>query len=247
MHSTMNERFKKRWIDKHRTPPPFWVCSSNCNFTFPTSLTTLMKYLFMESLHPIDIWLCDNFGSCVRAPVLIVWKKVLTFIESVWCCCKSFTDSMSFNPHRISLRYYYPPDAHVSKNCFTLVSTHLPPKTVFLTLAWRHLPWGCWNMKVEPWGLHFKQTPQVILVNVVHKPQFKKFCFREFLCGTPGYGSDIVTAVVWVAAVADQGTSICPGYGQKRKRKRNNLYFDVYRYLLWTCYLSKWGMGVIFC
>lgn len=85
---------------------------------------------------------------------------------------------MPFNPYRNSLKFYHPSDAHGSKNCFTVVSTHLPPKRVFLTLAWRHLPWGRWNLKVESLGLHCKQTPQVILVKVVHRPQFKKLYFN---------------------------------------------------------------------
>lgn len=82
----------------------------------------------------------------------------------MWCSCKHFTDSMSFNPYRNSLKYYYPSDAHVSKNCSTVVSTHFPPKIVFPTLAFRHRPWRCWNLKMEPWALYFKQTLQVILV-----------------------------------------------------------------------------------
>ena len=141
-----------------------------------------MNYLFTESLHPFDIWLYDNFGSCNRTPVLIVWKtfqKALTFIESMRCCCKSFTDSMSFNPYRNSLKYYHLSDADVSKTCFTVIPTHLLPKIVFLTLEWRHLPWACWNLKVEPWGW-CKQTPQVILLKVVQGPQFKKLYFDVY-------------------------------------------------------------------
>ena len=155
MHDKMNGRVKNRWIDGHKKLSPFWMCSSGLIFIFPTSLTAPVNYLFTESLHPFDIWLYDNFGSCNRTPVLIVWKtfqKVLTFIESMWCCCKSFTDSMSFNPYRNSLKYDHLSDADVSKNCFTLIPTHLLPKIVFLTLAWRHLPWACWNLKVEPWA-----------------------------------------------------------------------------------------------
>ena len=178
----MNGRVKNRWIDRHKKLSPFWMCSSDLIFIFPTSPTAPMKYLFTESLHPFDIWLYDNFGSCNRTPVLIAWKtfqKVLTFIESMRCCCKGFTDSMSFNPYRNSLKYYHLSDADVSKTCFTVILTHLLPKIVFLTLTWRHLPWACWNLKVAPWGW-CKQTPQVILLKVVHGPQFKKLYFDVY-------------------------------------------------------------------
>lgn len=60
-----------------------------------------MKYLLTKSLHCINIWLYDSFGSCNRIPVLIVWGtfwKALTFIESVWCFCKCFADRTSFKP-----------------------------------------------------------------------------------------------------------------------------------------------------
>ena len=179
----MDGRVKNRWIDRHKKLSPFWMCSSDLIFIFPTSPTAPMNYLFTESLHPFDIWLYDNFGSCNRTRVLIAWKtfqKVLTFIESMWCRCKSFTDSMSFNPYRNSLKYYHLSDADVSKNCFTVISTHLLPNVVFLILAWRHLPWGCWYLEVEPWGWCCKQTPQVILIKVVHGPQFKKLYFNVY-------------------------------------------------------------------
>lgn len=131
--------------------------SSHFIFIFPTSLTILIKYRLTESLHPIDIWLYDNFGSCNRIPVLTVWRtfeKALTFMESVWCCCKCFTDSLSFKPTEISLKYY-PSDTRVFKNR-SVISTRFPPKIVFLTLAWRPLSWGCWNLKMVPWYLYFK-------------------------------------------------------------------------------------------